>query len=128
MMLHGLGDCTPERNCGCMAKSPSRDALRERIARALWDSERERGIVVATWDEVREIPAASAFLNDADAVIAALGLGPAVERYGAQESDGTVYGWEPDVETVRREWRGMPVMRCRFYVTPWERIEDEDTP
>ena len=30
MMLHGLGDCTPERNCGCMAKSPSRDALRER--------------------------------------------------------------------------------------------------
>ena len=61
----------------------------------------------------------------ADAVIAALGLGPAVERYGAQEFDGTVYGWEPDVETVRREWRGMPVMRCRFYITPWERIEED---
>ena len=21
MMLHGLGDCTPERNCGCMVKA-----------------------------------------------------------------------------------------------------------
>ena len=61
----------------------------------------------------------------ADAVIAELGLGPAVERFGAQESDGTVYGWEPDVETVRREWPGMPVMRCRYYLTPWERIEED---
>ena len=102
MMLHGLGDCTPERNCGCMAKSPSRDALRERIARALWDSERERGIVVATWDEVREIPAASAFLNDADAVIAALGL---VEECR-------------DADTIE-------FIVFHRYVTPWERIEDD---
>ena len=115
MMLHGLGDCTPELNCGCMAKSP-RDVLRERIARALW-KHRYPGMEQAG-------PLADLALTDADAVIAALGLGPAVERYGAQESDGTVYGWEPDVETVRREWRGMPVMRCRFYVTPWERIEE----
>lgn len=65
MMLHGLGDCTPELNCGCMAKSP-RDVLRERIARALWENRypgywREG----ALWD---------LYLTDADAVVAALGL------------------------------------------------------
>ena len=123
MMLHGLGDCTPELNCGCMAKPP-RDVLRERIARALWDVEIDRcGVTGKRRDIAREV-APPEFYDDADAVIAALGLGPAVERYGAQEFDGTVYGWEPDVETVRREWPGMPVMRCRFYVTPWERIEE----
>ena len=95
------------------------DILRERIARALWDSERERGIVVATWDEVREVPAASAFLNDADAVIAALGP---VAVYGARQDEDIVWGWEPDVATVRREWPGLPVVRS--YVTPWERIEE----
>ena len=95
------------------------DVLRERIARALWESDRE-GAWEKAGDRWHDI-----YRERADAVVAALGLGPAVERYGAQESDGTVYGWEPDVETVRREWRGMPVMRCRFYVTPWERIEDD---
>ena len=29
MMLHGLGDCTPELNCGCIGKP--QDVLRERI-------------------------------------------------------------------------------------------------
>lgn len=50
----------------------------------------------------------------ADAVIAALGL---EERYGAKDDDD-VHGWELDVDTVRREWPGLPVVRC--YVTPWE--------
>ena len=118
MMMHGLGDCTPELNCGCMAKPP--DVLRERIA----DTVRAHR-PGASIDAYRcECGARWTSAHVADAVIAALGLGPAVERYGAQESDGTVYGWEPDVETVRREWRGMPVMRCYFYVTPWERIEE----
>ena len=102
------------------------DVLRERIARALWE-EREHYTVAeftVPWDGALSYMR-ERYRAKADAVIAALGLGPAVERYGAQESDGTVYGWEPDVETVRREWRGMPVMRCRFYVTPWERIEED---
>ena len=115
MILHGLGDCTPELNCGCMAKSP--DVLRERIAWALWENRYA--------PPSAHMPSWKMYLTDADAVIADLKLGPAVERYGAQESDGTVYGWEPDAETVRREWPGMPVMRCRFYVTPWERIEED---
>ena len=55
----------------------------------------------------------------ADAVIAALGF---TERYGAAQF-GEHYGYEPDVETVRREWPGGAVVRC--YVTPWERIEDD---
>ena len=78
------------------------DVLRKRIARALWDSERERGIVVATWNEVREVPAASAFLNDADAVIAALGL---VERRVSELDPGDC-------------------TPHRMFVTPWERIEE----
>ena len=52
MMLHGLGDCTPELNCGCMAKSP-RDAnsATRRSGEAGMNAERElfmsiaRGIV-----------------------------------------------------------------------------------
>ena len=99
------------------------DVLRERIARALWDRSHLGSEPIWAW-EYAPPPSRESLLDYADAVIAALGLGPAVERYGAQEFDGTVYGWEPDVETVRREWRGMPVVRCRFYVTPWERIEE----
>ena len=119
MMLHGLGDCTPELNCGCMAKSP-RDVLRERIARALdpvtwewWDRDRKNrtiGII-----HRREVS-----LMNADAVIAALGP---VSVYGARQDEDIVWGWEPDVATVRREWPGLPVVRS--YVTPWERIEDD---
>ena len=56
----------------------------------------------------------------ADAVIAALGL---VAVYGAQQDEDIVWGWEPDVATVRREWPGLPVVRS--YVTPWERIEED---
>ena len=70
MMLHGLGDCTPERNCGCMAKPL--DVLRERIARALWESDGQ----LPEWDAV---PPGGQFrrayyLSQADAVVAALGL------------------------------------------------------
>ena len=98
------------------------DILRERTADAVRAHRPGASIDAYTCD--CGVPWTS--VHVADAVIAALGLGPAVERYGAQESDGTVYGWEPDVETVRREWRGMPVVRCRFYVTPWERIEGDE--
>ena len=98
------------------------DELRERIARALLKFPLNDCHCPASspcgW-------CAMASEEMSDAVIAALGLGPAVERFGAQESDGTVYGWEPDMETVRREWPGMPVMRCRYYLTPWERIEED---
>ena len=71
MMLHGLGDCTPELNCGCMAKSP-RDMLRKRITRALWDN-RYPGVEQTG-------PLADLALTDADAVIAALGLVEGRER------------------------------------------------
>ena len=93
------------------------DVLRERIARALHGNALELDPENCTF--CRES------IAQADAVIADLGLGPAVERFGAQESDGTVYGWEPDMETVRRERPGMPVVRCRYYLTPWERIEED---
>ena len=120
MMMHGLGDCTPELNCGCMVKSP-RDVLRERIARALWTKDGQ----LPRWDEVppREGYRLHYYRDTADAVIAALGP---VAVYGAQQDEDIVWGWEPDVATVRREWPGLPVVRS--YVTPWERIEDEDTP
>ena len=35
MMLHGLGDCTPEFNCGCMDYEPTEVEV-ERAARAVW--------------------------------------------------------------------------------------------
>ena len=88
------------------------DVLRERIARALWEH-RYPGVEQAG-------PLADLALMDADAVIAALGLAAV---YGAQQDEGIVWGWEPDVATVRREWPGLPVVRS--YVTPWERIEDD---
>ena len=117
MMLHGLGDCTPERNCGCMARPL--DVLRKRIARALWDVEIDRcGVTGKRRDIAREV-APPEFYDDADAVIAALGP---VAVYGAQQDEDIVWGWEPDVATVRREWPGLPVVRS--YVTPWERIEE----
>ena len=56
----------------------------------------------------------------ADAAIAALGL---VAVYGARQDEDIVWGWEPDVATVRREWPGLPIVRS--YVTPWERIEED---
>ena len=117
MVLHGLGDCAPELNCGCMAKSP-RDVLRERIAQALWE---ESG-GLPEWDAVptdRRVHSGS--YEMADAAIAALGP---VAVYGAQQDEDIVWGWEPDVATVRREWPGLPVVRS--YVTPWERIEEDE--
>ena len=87
------------------------DVLRERIAWALWEH-RYPGVEQAG-------PLADLALTDADAVIAELGF---TERYGAAQF-GEHYGYEPDVETVRREWPGGAVVRC--YVTPWERIEGD---
>ena len=87
------------------------DVLRKRIARALWEN-RYPGVEQAG-------PLADLALTDADAVTAELGF---TERYGAAQFGGH-YGYEPDVETVRREWPGGAVVRC--YVTPWERIEDD---
>ncbi|NCD18246.1 MAG: hypothetical protein EOL91_13270 [Actinobacteria bacterium] len=97
------------------------DVLRERIARALWDREAERQTRFQRrpWDEAEEW-CRDAMRGYADAVIAALGP---VAVYGAQQDEDIVWGWEPDVATVRREWPGLPVVRS--YVTPWERIEDD---
>ena len=100
MMMHGLGDCTPELNCGCMAKPP--DVLRERIARALW-RHRYPGVEQAG-------PLADLALTDADAVIAALGMEEDTERRRvAKWTDG-------------RRWDD--AYEARRYVTPWERIEE----
>ena len=98
MMMHGLGDCTPERNCGCMAKSP-RDVLRKRIARALWAKDGQ----LPQWDKVppSEGYRLHYYLETADAVIAALGLVEIID----------------DVSAPGRVWRR--------YVTPWERIEED---
>lgn len=90
--------------------------LRERIARAIHDNDHVRGLCDLGWGEShvnRE-----AYRANADAVIAALGM---EERYGAKDDDD-VHGWELDVDTVRREWPGLPV--ARRYITPWERIEE----
>lgn len=76
MMLHGLGDCTPELNCGCMAKSPQ-DELRKRIARAL--------------DETVDMPLSSR-LACADAAIAALGL--------REVHDGEGHYWQTPWERI----------------------------
>jgi len=94
------------------------DVLRERIARALWEADGQ----LPEWDAV---PPGGQFrrayyLSQADAVIAALGP---VAVYGAQQDEDIVWGWEPDVATVRREWPGLPVVRR--YITPWERIEED---
>ena len=95
MMLHGLGDCTPERNCGCMARPL--EVLRKRIARALWESDGQ----LPEWDAV---PPGGQFrrayyLSQADAVIAALEL-----EEGLVSFDGE---------------------RQRCWTTPWERIEED---
>ena len=90
------------------------DVLRERIARALWESDRE-----GAWENAGDMWHGR-YRERADAVIAALGP---VAVYGAQQDEDIVWGWEPDVATVRREWPGLPVVRS--YVTPWERIEDD---
>ena len=102
MMLHGLGDCTPELNCGCMVKSP-RDVLRERIALALWEH-RYPGMEQTG-------PLADLALTDADAVVAALRL--------EEESRSNLVGAMGQIPYA---------VHRRRYVTPWERIEDEDTP
>ena len=105
MMLHGLGDCTPELNCGCMAKSP-RDGLRERIARALWEFPLNDCHCPAAnpcgWCK-------TASEEMADAVIAALGLEE--QRSLGIESGST--------------WENLRNYRRRRYVTPWERIEED---
>lgn len=87
MMLHGLGDCTPELNCGCMAKAAPADELRKRIARALWDNRypgywREG----ALWDLAR---------SDADAVIAALRL--------REVHDGEGHYWQTPWERIEED-------------------------
>ena len=123
MMLHGLGDCTPELNCGCMAKSP-RDVLRERITRALWDN-RYPGYL-------REGALWNLYLTDADAVVAALGL---VEKSRVRLgcADGTaaivngayvsgVFGGCPEFQMTGT------CPHCvagRHWETPWERIEED---
>ena len=82
------------------------DALRERIAQALWDqqqvmtSRKYPGFIVWRWDEIDD-EQREQFLNFADAVIAALGL--------VEERDDTLK-WRP----------------ARRYVTPWERIEEDE--
>lgn len=78
MMMHGLGDCTPERNCGCMAKLP--DDLRERAAQALWYFNH-----TVTWVNIGP-GLQGEYLARADAVIAALGL---TERRARVYRDGT---------------------------------------
>ena len=116
------------------------DVLRERIARALWKHAGVRyfeGQLFCTcglrlWhpetgfysDRVKKqigqpLGEAAQSQHHADAVIAELGP---VAVYGAQQDEDIVWGWEPDVATVRREWPGLPVVRS--YVTPWERIEE----
>ena len=77
------------------------DVLRKRIARALWEH-RYPGVEQTG-------PLADLALTDADAVIAALGL---VEERGTGIEDGSTWS---DIRTFPR----------RRYVTPWERIEDD---
>lgn len=80
MMMHGLGDRTPELNCGCMAESP-RDVLRERIARALWDRSHLGSEPIWAW-EYAPPPSRESLLDYADAVIAALVLREKVDWEG----------------------------------------------
>ena len=77
MMMHGLGDCTSELNCGCMAKPPVGD-LRERIAQALWDFNH-----TVTWVNIGP-GLQGEYLARADAVIAALGLVEIVDDVSVQ--------------------------------------------
>ena len=102
------------------------DVLRERIARALWEH-RYPGVEQAG-------PLADLALTDADAVIAALGL---VEDAG-DVSDG--YHTFRELYEYRMlynaAWLNLSAQhnehtpadaadRLRRYVTPWERIEDD---
>ena len=113
MMMHGLGDRTPERSCGCMAKPP--DVLRKRIARALWEH-RYPGVEQTG-------PLADLALTDADAVVAALGLveGGTRMRYICDPEDefytceAFYVGDGCDHLVTQRYWR-----------TPWERIEEDE--
>lgn len=77
------------------------DVLRERIAQALWEREAEDPMRFQRrpWDEAEE-GHRDAMRGYADAVIAELGL-------------------ILDVETL------FPGADFRRYITPWERIEDE---
>lgn len=73
------------------------DELRERIARALWESDRE-----GTWENAGDMWHGR-YRERADAVIAALGL---------------TEDWDEDC------WDGgsIPIRR---WTTPWERIEED---
>ena len=98
MMMHGLGDCTPELNCGCMAKPP--DVLRKRIA----DTVRAHR-PGASIDAYRcECGARWTSAHVADAVIAELGL--------------------EDEVSLGLGWRGDGIPRRRF-LTEWKPIIEE---
>ena len=97
MMMHGLGDCTPELNCGCMAKAP--DVLRDRIADTV-RAHRPGASIDAYKCMCGERWTSQ---HVADAVIAALGL---------------VEDWDEDC------WDGVSIP-IRRWTTAWERIEVE---
>ena len=127
MMLHGLGDCTPERNCGCMAKPP--DVLRKRIARALWEADRD-----GTWENAGE-RWHLIYLERADAVIAALGPVETEWARAFERGDGSLfvdteddsyasYSDAAERTTLYDEHSPYDFVVSR-YVTPWERIEED---
>ena len=80
------------------------DVLRERIAQALWESDRE-----GAWENAGDMWH-GLYRERADAVIAALGL--------VEERDANVIAFRYDDRAHHWETR-------RRYVTPWERIEDD---
>ena len=81
------------------------DVLRERIARALWESDRE-----GAWENAGDMWHGR-YRERADAAIAALGMEEDTERRRvAKWTDG-------------RRWDD--AYEARRYVTPWERIEDD---
>lgn len=130
MMLHGLGDCTPAFNCGCMAKPPN--VLRERIGQAIHDH-----LPGASCDAYK-CRCGEKWTREhvADAVIAALGLDIKWGRAFAR-GDGSLF---VDTEDDSYSSYSDAAERTTLYdehspydfvvgqwVTPWERIEEDDT-
>ena len=83
------------------------DVLRERIARALWDVEIDRcGVTGKRRDIAREV-APPEFYDDADAVIAALGLREE-RRPGATTTLNDSVWTRPDKRRYITDWEEAP--------------------
>ena len=116
------------------------DVLRERIARALWDETQHKqpeGRLARSWDEA-PIPSREELIAYADAVIAALGLREVatIAWDGEPSMSGKPHrmslGVDHDLEKLKRAIvevgpvKYKPGARIETrYVTPWERIEDD---